>query len=74
MSVISIPSVGNRAKRDDCVTLAEPLARQSQGQSYEYARRVLKHYAVISSDAEATNHFRKFGLASEEYLLEKRAR
>jgi len=42
--------------------------------TYEYARRVLKHYAVISGDAEATNHFRKFGLASDEYLLEKRVR
>jgi hypothetical protein len=30
--VISIPSVRNRAKGDDGVTLAEPLARQSQGQ------------------------------------------
>jgi hypothetical protein len=28
----------------------------------------LKHYAVISSDAEATNHFRKFGLASDEFF------
>ena len=42
--------------------------------TYEYARRVLKHYAVISGDAEATNHFRQFGLASDEYLVEKRAR
>jgi citrate lyase subunit beta/citryl-CoA lyase len=42
--------------------------------TYEYARRVLKHYAVISGDAEVTHHFRKFGLASDEYLLEKRAR
>jgi hypothetical protein len=42
--------------------------------TYEYARRVLKHYAVISGDAEATDHFKKFGLASDEYLLEKRAR
>ena len=42
--------------------------------TYEYARRVLKHHAVISGDAEATNHFRKFGLASDEYLLEKRVR
>jgi citrate lyase subunit beta / citryl-CoA lyase len=42
--------------------------------TYEYARRVLKHYAVISGDAEATNDFRKFGLPSDEYLLEKRAR
>ena len=42
--------------------------------TYEYARRVLKHYAVISGDAEATNHFRKFGIASDEYLVEKRAR
>jgi citrate lyase subunit beta/citryl-CoA lyase len=54
-------------------------ARSINGQlvfapTYEYARRVLKHYAVISGDAEATNHFRRFGLASDEYLLEKRAR
>jgi citrate lyase beta subunit len=42
--------------------------------TYEYARRVLKQYAVICGDTEATNHFRKFGLASEEYLVEKRAR
>jgi hypothetical protein len=39
-----------------------------------HARRILKQYAVISGDAEATNHFRKFGLASNEYLVEKRAR
>jgi citrate lyase subunit beta/citryl-CoA lyase len=54
-------------------------ARMINGQlvyspTYEYARRVLKHSAVISGNAEATNHFRKFGLASEEYLLEKRVR
>jgi citrate lyase subunit beta / citryl-CoA lyase len=41
--------------------------------TYEYARRVLKYHAVISGDAEATDHFRKFGLASDEYLVEKRA-
>ena len=29
---------------------------------------------VISSNAEATNRFRKFGLASNEYLLEKQGR
>jgi citrate lyase subunit beta/citryl-CoA lyase len=40
--------------------------------TYEYARRVLKHHAVISGDAEAADHFRKFGLASDEYLVEKR--
>jgi hypothetical protein len=39
-----------------------------------HARRVLKQYAVISGDAEATNHFRKLGLASDEYLVEMRAR
>jgi len=54
-------------------------ARSINGQlvfapTYEYARRVLKHYAVISGDSETTSHFRKFGLASDEYLLEKRAR
>jgi hypothetical protein len=34
-----------------------------------HARRVLKQYA-----AEVTTYFRKFGLASDEYLVEKRAR
>ena len=41
--------------------------------TYEYACRVLKHHAVISGDAGAMERFRKFGLASDEYLVEKRA-
>ena len=69
------------AQRSDCADQRRLRvgARTISGQlvyapTYEYARRVLKHYAVISGDAEATNHFRKFGLASDEYLVEKRAR
>lgn len=42
--------------------------------TYEYACRVLLHRAVIDGDLEATQRFRSEGLASHEYLVEKRIR
>lgn len=42
--------------------------------TYEYACRVLVHRAVIDGDPDATNRFRSHGLASQEYLREKRSR
>lgn len=42
--------------------------------TYEYACRVLVHRAVLDGDRDATERFRIHGLASDEYLLEKRKR
>jgi NAD(P)-dependent dehydrogenase (short-subunit alcohol dehydrogenase family) len=55
-------------------TKAQFEALIPRGKMGTEARKSATVAIVISSDAEATNRFRKFGLASNEYLLEKQGR
>ncbi len=47
--------------------------RQLYSPSYEYARRVIDYAAVLAGDPEKTEAYLKYGLASSEYLTERRA-